>query len=50
MASWPQEGAMYITMVNFWGASQKKKIMQFFQNIDVSDKTIHKAFRTHTTL
>ena len=37
------------SMVEFWRASQKC-FMQFSQKLMVSDKMIHRAFRTRTTL
>ena len=37
-------------MVKFSGTSQNGNVMQFPQNIVGSDKMIHKAFRTYTTL
>ena len=49
---WPLEGAMYINLrSNFRGHPEMLVFfLQFTQNIDVSDKSIHKAFRIHKTL
>ena len=43
---WPLEGAM----VQFSGASQKILFYAIFSEYWFSDKTIHRAFRIHTTL
>ena len=48
-SSWPLEGAMYITLVNFRGYPENFGFMQFSQNIDgFQTKTIHKAFTCNT--
>ena len=58
--SWPLEGAIHsflyrtleVKFLLFWGGGGHRKsisFMQFLKILMVSDKTIHKAFRTHTT-
>ena len=49
--SWPLEGAMYITLwKNFRGHPKNVSFVHFLKILMVSDKTIHKAFRTHTNV
>ena len=47
---WPLEGAMYITYGKTFGGIQKKKNLQIFKILMVSDKTIHRASRNHKSL
>ena len=47
--SWPLEGAMYITLI-FGGIPKLLVSCNFLQILMVSDKTIHRAFSTHTSL
>ena len=46
---WPIEGAMYITQwQNFGGHPKLLVLCNFFKMLMVSDKMIHRAFRTAT--
>ena len=49
--SWPGEGAIYITMVKIFGGILKMLVLcNFLKILMVSDKMIHRVFRTLTTL
>ena len=42
---------MYITLIEFFGGIPKMLVLcNFLRILMVSDKTIHRAFRTRTTL